>query len=154
MLREFLFVYGTLTRRIDHPLGLLVQRHATCRGEGRMRARLYLIPDPEEPGNAYPGAVPSGYDEDIVFGEIFEVHAPEALFPELDRYEACSPERPEPHEFVRRRVPVTMEEKGLLLCWSYLYAWDVARARHVPSGRVEDAEEAIVEAGPQLARVR
>ncbi|KNG95601.1 gamma-glutamylcyclotransferase family protein [Pseudaestuariivita atlantica] len=136
---EALFVYGTLRASADHPMGRLLRDHARLVGRGHIRARLYVIDDPDEPGqNFYPGALPSPDPEDRVHGEVYEVVDPEAVFPAFDRYEACSPDHPEPHEFILREVPVTMEDGATLRARSYLYSWDVGDAERVTSGRYED----------------
>ena len=105
-------------------------------GRGSIRARLYIIDDPDAPGeNSYPGALPSGNPSDRVFGELYEIHAPEIVFPKFDDSEACSPRWPEPHEFLRRTVSVTMESGEAREAVTYLYTWDVSTAERVPSGR-------------------
>lgn len=130
-----LFVYGTLLVSADHEMGRLLHDKATRIGSGWIRARLYMIDDPEEPGNRYPGAVPSGYDTDRVFGDLYRLDAPQPLLAQFDIYEACDPSRPEPHEFLRRLLPVTLEDGQTIPALSYMYAWDTAQAIPVPSGR-------------------
>ena len=136
---QHLFVYGTLRASADHPMSRLLQDHARLVGAGAIRARLYIIDDPDEPGqNFYPGALPSGRPEDQVFGEVYRILNPDAVFPAFDRYEACSPDHPEPHEFILRRVTVRMEDGRDLEARSYLYSWDVADAQRIESGRYAD----------------
>lgn len=131
-----LFVYGTLLTVADHPMGNLLRDHSVFRGRGSIRARLYMIDDPDDPGqNFYPGAQPSGDPQDRVFGELYELTNPDAVLPSFDDYEACSPNWPEPHEFLRRKVPVTLEDGTTLPAVTYLYTWDVSSAEHIPSGR-------------------
>lgn len=132
-----LFVYGTLLTVADHPMGNQLRDNATLIGTGWMRACLYQIDDPEEPGNLYPGAVPSGYNEDRVYGEVYHLHAPDKVLPAFDVYEACDASRPEPHEFLRRTISVTLESGEVVPSVSYFYAWDLSRATRVPSGRFE-----------------
>lgn len=120
----------------DHPIGNKLRQSSDLIGLGWIRACLYHIQDPEEPGNRYPGAVPSGYDHDRVHGEVYALHDDAAgLIAAFDIYEACDPSRPEPHEFMRRRVPVTLEDNRVVEAISYFYAWDLSRATQVPSGR-------------------
>lgn len=143
--RDLLFVYGTLLTTANHPLGEVLRAHASYIGKGSMQARLYWIKDPDDPRNHYPGAFPSGNPADRVHGEVYEITDPARVLPALDRYEACSEDWPEPHEFLRRSVPVRLEKGGELRCWSYFYTWDVSRARLIASGRftgppVEDDE--------------
>lgn len=133
----YLFVYGTLLTVADHPMGNRLRADATLVGAGFMRACLYVIDDPEEPGNRYPGAMPSGHEEDRVYGELYHLHAPDPLLAAFDIYEACDPTRPEPHEFLRRTIPVTLEDGQVIPSVSYFYAWDLSRAERVHSGRFE-----------------
>ena len=131
-----LFVYGTLLTTAAHPMGKLLREHGTILGHGSIRARLYIIDDPDEPGqNEYPGAVPSGSPSDRVHGEVYQLTAPDLVLHQFDDYEACSPRWPEPHEFLRRRVEVAMSDGGVMAAVTYLYTWDVSTARHIPSGR-------------------
>lgn len=119
-------------------MGARLRDGATHVGSGHMQACLYLIDDPEEAGNRYPGAVPSGYPEDRVFGEVYALHNPDQLLPVFDVYEACDPTRPEPHEFLRRSVPVTLADGSTQTAACYCYAWDLSQARRIPSGRFAD----------------
>ena len=140
MQRDHLFVYGTLGREAGHPLGDLLRAKADWVGAGSIRARLYLIDDPDEPGrNFYPGALPAPDPADRVYGEVYRVRDAAGLFPALDRFEACSPDHPEPHEFMLRPTPVRMEDGETLWAVTYFYTWDVADAARIPSGRFEGA---------------
>ena len=132
-----LFVYGTLATSSDHPLGELMRSSAAPIGQGSIRGRLYIIDDPDEPGrNRYPGALPSGHAGDRVHGEVYQLTGdPTELLAILDRYEACSADWPEPHEFMRRPVKVTLDNGELLTAQCYLYTWDVSGAEPVASGR-------------------
>jgi gamma-glutamylcyclotransferase (GGCT)/AIG2-like uncharacterized protein YtfP len=135
-----LFVYGTLLTVARHPMGNLLREHGEFAGTGSIRARLYIIDDPDEPGqNFYPGAVPSANNEDRVHGELYALHSPELVLGEFDDYEACSPRWPEPHEFLRRRVEVLLECGTVKPALTYLYTWDVTSARHIASGRFTEA---------------
>lgn len=131
-----LFVYGTLLTVSEHPMGALLRAHSDLVGKGSIRACLYMIDDPDQPGqNTYPGALPSGDPDDDVFGEVYRLREPDKVLPAFDDFEACSPRWPEPHEFVLRRVPVTMENGETLQAVSYLYSWDVSKAERIVSGR-------------------
>jgi len=134
-----LFVYGTLKSTANHQLGQLLRRHAELVGTGSIRARLYIIPDPADPTNAYPGAVPSGDPHDQVRGELYAItHDEDGLLAALDDFEHCAPGRPEPYEFVRRRVEVATDRGDLVKATSYLYTWDVSHARAVPGGDYQE----------------
>jgi gamma-glutamylcyclotransferase (GGCT)/AIG2-like uncharacterized protein YtfP len=130
-----LFVYGTLLASARHPLGDHLRTHSHALGPARLRGRLYLITDPDDPTNAYPGAIPTADPADAVHGELYALTGDvPALLATLDAFEACSPEWPEPHEFLRRRVEVVEARGRCTPAIAYLYTWDVASARHIPSG--------------------
>lgn len=136
MRHDHLFVYGTLGAAAGHPLGDLLRVHATPVGTGSICARLYVINDPDEPGeNFYPGALPSPILTDRVHGEVYRITDPAALFPALDKFEACSPDHQEPHEFALRSVEVTMDGDAPLRASTYLYTWDVTGYERITSGR-------------------
>ena len=117
-------------------MGQLLRANARSLGFGSICARLYIVDDPDAPGESrYPAALPSPNSSERVFGEVFEVLSPDVVFPELDAFEACSPEWPEPHEFLRRNVTVTMADGTECAAMTYLYTWDVSTAEHIPSGR-------------------
>lgn len=138
-----LFVYGTLLVTADHGMGRLLHNTGTRVGQGWIRARLYMIDDPEDAGNRYPGAVPSGYDEDRVYGDLYRVENPTTLIETFDVYEACDPSRPRPHEFLRRELPVTLTDGQIVEAVSYMYAWDTSRAEPVPSGRFTEVAQEV-----------
>jgi gamma-glutamylcyclotransferase (GGCT)/AIG2-like uncharacterized protein YtfP len=132
---EHLFVYGTLTAVAQHPMGDRLRAAGRFMGDGHIRARLYIIDDPDEPGqNFYPGAVPSADPTDRVYGTVYEV-TDSSVFAAFDEFEACAPGCTEPYEFLRRPVEVTLDNGQTLWATSYLYTWDVSRAEHVVSGR-------------------
>ena len=131
-----LFVYGTLLRSANHPLGAVLRDNARFIGAASIRARLYIIADPDDSTNAYPGAIPSANSLDFVFGELYGLSGdPGRLLATLDEFEHCSPDRPEPHEFLRRRIDATTADGMVMQAVAYLYSWDVSHARLVPGGR-------------------
>ena len=141
---DLLFIYGTLKAASGHPLGQLLRDNATYVGSGSIQARLYIVTEFDEQGpNSYPGALPSPDPGDRVHGEVWRVNDPNAVWPALDRHEACSDDWPEPHEFRLSRVPVAMDDGRRLLAQSYLYAWDVTGALPVPSGRFDEVAPTV-----------
>ncbi len=132
----YLFVYGTLLTSAEHAMGAKLRSQARLVGTGSIQARLYIINDPDAPGqNFYPGALPAADPNDRVYGEVYEVLKREGLFEAFDEFEACSANWPEPHEFMRRTVTVMLEDGGAQTAATYLYTWDVGDAEPVPSGR-------------------
>lgn len=142
--REHLFVYGTLLKRADHPLGGLMRARSRLVGEGSIRGRLYHICDPDDRTNFYPGAVPSGAEHERVHGEVYEIEGAAELIEVLDHYEACSPAWPEPHEFLRRRVSVRLGCGATLWALAYLYTWDISSAEWIRSGRYEESQSSAL----------
>ena len=138
-----LFVYGTLMRGFDHPMAQLLSRAADFVGEARCRGRLYLV-------KHYPGLVLSDDPAEAVFGEIYRLRQADELVREFDMYEACGEGFPEPTEYVRRMLKVTVSDGGagelrvfepqalepqVLEAWTYLYNWPVSHLPRIASGR-------------------
>jgi gamma-glutamylcyclotransferase (GGCT)/AIG2-like uncharacterized protein YtfP len=128
MISDRLFVYGTLMRGFDHPMARLLAANADFLGAARCRGRLYLI-------KHYPGLVLSDNPIDVVFGELFRLREPDALLREFDLYEACGEGFPEPTEYVRRMVPLTLDDDAVGDAWTYLYNWDVSQLPRIASGK-------------------
>lgn len=111
---DYLFVYGTLKRNKQKELHPLLAGNAQYTGTGYYQGKLYAVAD-------YPGIVPSDNLEDRVAGEVFLLHQPDMDFVLLDRYEEIGPDFPVPHEYVRCRQWVMMENQCPLSVWIYLY---------------------------------
>lgn len=116
MLEEYLFVYGTLKSTIHKPVHAIMDRCCDYLGQGTFQGKLYLI-------DHYPGAVESSDTQDQVHGEIYLIHQHQSLFEALDNYEECSADYPEPHEYQRCQVQVTLEGGKRLNAWIYLYRY-------------------------------
>ena len=128
MISDRLFVYGTLMRGFDHPMAKLLSRSADFIGEARCRGRLYLV-------KHYPGLVLSDNADDIVFGELYHLRARGELLGEFDMYEACGAGFPEPTEYLRRMLDVTLADGVASEAWTYIYNWPVTRLPRIASGR-------------------
>ena len=123
-----LFVYGTLMRGFDHPMARLLSRSADFIGEARCRGRLYLV-------KHYPGLVESDEPADIVFGEVYRLRARDELLREFDMYEACGADFPEPTQYVRKMLEVTLADGTADAAWTYIYNWPVTHLPRIASGR-------------------
>jgi len=128
MISDRLFVYGTLMRGFDHPMAKLLSRSADFIGEARCRGRLYLI-------KHYPGLVLSDDPAEIVFGELYRLRDRDALLGEFDMYEACGAGFPEPTEYLRRMLPLTLDDGAATEAWTYVYNWPVTGLPRIASGR-------------------
>ena len=123
-----LFVYGTLMRGYEHPMARLLSRSADFIGEATCRGRLYLV-------KHYPGLVESDDAGDIVFGEVYRLRARDELLREFDMYEACGADFPEPPQYVRKMLEVSLTDGTADKAWTYIYNWPVAHLPRIASGR-------------------
>jgi len=128
MISDRLFVYGTLMRGFDHPMARLLSANADFVGEAQCRGRLYLV-------KHYPGLVLSGDPADIVHGELYRLRAREAMLHEFDMYEACGESFPQPTEYLRRMLSVTLADGSAADAWTYVYNWPVTKLPRIASGK-------------------
>jgi gamma-glutamylcyclotransferase (GGCT)/AIG2-like uncharacterized protein YtfP len=128
MISDRLFVYGTLMCGFDHPMAKLLSANADFLGPARCRGRLYLI-------KHYPGLVLSDDPADIVSGELFRLRARDAMLHEFDMYEACGENFPQPTEYVRQMLPLTLDDGSATEAWTYIYNWPVAKLPRIESGK-------------------
>jgi gamma-glutamylcyclotransferase (GGCT)/AIG2-like uncharacterized protein YtfP len=128
MISDCLFVYGTLMRGFDHPMAKLLSRSADFLGPAKCCGRLYLI-------RHYPGLVLSDQPADIVFGEVYRLRARDELLGEFDMYEACGAGFPEPTEYLRRMLDVTLTDGSASKAWTYVYNWPVTGLPRIASGK-------------------
>ena len=130
---QYLFVYGTLCRNAGHPMHQLLVRHAAYAGEGHFNGRLFRV-------GHYPGAMTSSDPNDKVFGELYRLRSPQQLLSRLDAYEGCAPSDPRPHQFVRRRLRVRLDNGGEKMAWVYLLNRVTPRFPRIASGRFVASE--------------
>jgi gamma-glutamylcyclotransferase (GGCT)/AIG2-like uncharacterized protein YtfP len=128
MTSDLLFVYGTLMRGYAHPMARLLSANADFLGQASCRGRLYKV-------KHYPGLVLSNEAADVVFGELYRLRAVDDLLREFDMYEACGEGFPEPTQYVRQMLPVTLTDGNERGAWTYIYNWPVATLSRIESGR-------------------
>jgi len=128
MTSDRLFVYGTLMRGYVHPMARLLSANADFLGGASCRGRLYLV-------KHYPGLVLSDDANKIVHGELYRLRAADELLREFDMYEACGDGFPEPTQYVRKMVSVSLADGASGEAWTYLYNWPVAELTLIESGR-------------------
>ena len=128
MTSDRLFVYGTLMRGFDHPMARLLSANADFLGPATCRGRLYLV-------KHYPGLVLSDDPADLVFGELYRLRARDELLGEFDMYEACGAGFPEPTEYLRRMLDVTLADGAPSEAWTYVYNWPVTGLPRIASGK-------------------
>jgi gamma-glutamylcyclotransferase (GGCT)/AIG2-like uncharacterized protein YtfP len=128
MISDRLFVYGTLMRGFDHPMARMLSAHADFLGEARCRGRLYLV-------KHYPGLVLSADSADIVHGELYRLRARDEMLHEFDMYEACGEGFPQPTEYLRQMLSVTLDDGSATEAWTYVYNWPVTKLPRIESGK-------------------
>jgi len=126
---DYLFVYGTLRRCWASPLGAAVEARCRYVGEGYLQGLLY------DALKGYPGAVESLGADDKVHGELLEILGDGGdLLALLDEYEECADHFPHPHEYIRKRLSVTLCAGSTVQAWVYLYNHDLAGLKPIVSG--------------------
>jgi gamma-glutamylcyclotransferase (GGCT)/AIG2-like uncharacterized protein YtfP len=128
MTSDLLFVYGTLMRGFAHPMARLLSANADFLGEASCQGRLYLV-------QPYPALVLSDAAADLVHGELYRLREPGAMLREFDMYEACGEGFPEPTEYLRRMLAVTLADGAAQDAWTYIYNWPVDGLARIASGR-------------------
>ncbi len=109
--RDALFAYGTLITGVaPASVRRALARHAVRAEPGWIAAR------PVRTRAWYPAAAPD--PEGRLFGIVFFLARPKALWPRLDRYEDTH--RFGHPEFVRRRVRVRLARGGDITAWAWL----------------------------------
>ncbi|MES2623657.1 MAG: gamma-glutamylcyclotransferase family protein [Pseudomonadota bacterium] len=121
-----IFVYGTLRRAASSVIHHEWLDGCVYVANGWMRGRLYEI-------SHYPGAVESQDLRDKVVGEVYKLDTQEAL-DRLDQYEECSASFPEPHEYSRKIVEVTIGGDESVLAWAYIFNREVVNLQQIKSG--------------------
>ncbi|MDT4292239.1 gamma-glutamylcyclotransferase family protein [Methylomonas sp. MO1] len=122
---QYLFVYGTLRRnrqnQIQHPF------LADCDyiGDAFIHGELYEV-------DAYPGAIAGGIK--LVKGELYLMQNSEHTLSALDIYEECAANFPQPHEYIRRELQVSLPDGQTVLAWTYLYNRPVNELMRIHSG--------------------
>jgi gamma-glutamylcyclotransferase (GGCT)/AIG2-like uncharacterized protein YtfP len=122
-----LFVYGTLMRPFAHPMHRVLEKYAHFVAQAKVRGQLYEI-------DGYPGLILTNMNA-FVEGELYKIDDEKSLFTQLDRYEECSADFPEPHEYERIVVEIFLEDGGMTNAWLYRYNHPVDPAKLISSGR-------------------
>lgn len=126
---QLLFVYGTLRGDPSHEMFHVLARNADFLDEGKVRGRLFSL-------GAYPGMVLSEDVEDNVKGELYQVQSDrwEKVIRELDSYEGCGPDDPEPHDYRRALVDVTTASGQKVRAWAYVLNRPTTHLEEIRSG--------------------
>lgn len=128
---ELLFVYGTLKSdggtASAKPLRLALARHARLVGNAHCRGLLYRV-------SWFPALVPAPRASQRVYGELYQVLAPGPLLPLLDKFEGFDASSPARSDYLRRKMPVTLENGKTAPAWVYLYNRPVNGLELIESG--------------------
>ncbi len=124
---QFLFVYGTLRRKYNHPASTYLNKFGRFITDASMRGDLFEIA-------GYPGAVESHQSHHHVFGELYAIEDVHRLFASLDEYEECSERYPPPHEYCRKKINITTAAGENVMAWTYLYCRPTHKLQKIPSG--------------------
>jgi len=127
MKTDLLFVYGLLRTKANHEVGQYLTKNATFVAEATFQGKLYRV-------SYYPGVVPSSHKQDQVLGDVFKI--PQAnVLTELDYFEGVDPHSPAAeNEYIRKIQEVLTVQGEKLLCWIYLYNWQVDEKDRIKSG--------------------
>ncbi len=102
----------------------LLESQATWLDEARAPGRLYDL-------GSYPGMYLGESDGDWVCGDLYELHRPDVMLPQLDDYEGCGP----PESLYKRVVMVVVMSSGQRCpAWVYLYEKSVHESQRIWSG--------------------
>jgi len=128
---ELFFAYGTLRRDIKSAMSAFLANHTVYWSQAFMRGRLYDL-------DQYPGAIESAVTDDKVWGEVYQIFSAGTLFAKLDDYEECSARFAKPHEYVRKTVPVYLDNGKVLMAWCYIYNFNTDGLKRIRSGDYRD----------------
>lgn len=125
---EYLFTYGTLMRGFRVVPEWPDRVRARFAGAGQIQARLFDL-------GQYAAALPAESEQVVTRGEVFELTEPESAKALLDVYEGCQMLHPHQSLYLRKIVPVTMDDGRKLEAWVYFYNRPLdASARRIASG--------------------
>lgn len=127
MTTEFIFVYGTLRKETATSMYHVLARHCEYFSEGYMHGKLYEV-------NGYPGAVESENQDDKIYGELYRIGNSGLVFPLLDEYEECTDKYPEPHEYIRKKLTISLSGVGSIAAWVYVFNHDISNLMQIESG--------------------
>ena len=119
------FFYGTLMAGFDRRRNAGIEDQLAFVGRGCIKAALFDL-------GLYPAAVPAPDRE--VWGEIYEVSAPDEVLAALDEIEGFSTADPDRSLYLRAETEVTLAGGSTRRAWAYFYNAPLGRAQRIPSG--------------------
>ncbi len=125
---NLIFVYGTLRKKSLNSTYRLLARNANFLGEAYFQGKLYKV-------DYYPGVVRSENPDDRVRGEVYEITSQsDFVIQKLDEYEECSPEFPDPKEYVRQLWDIDYIDGEKIKAWIYIYNLPIQNLERIKSG--------------------
>ncbi len=124
---EFLFVYGTLRKALNHPLSHFLMGNATFEGMATVYGKLYDV-------GRYPALTSSNNPDDAVVGEVYRLKDVSDVLSKLDDYEGCGPNDAEPTQYRRLPMQATMSNHEKVQTWVYVYNWTTEGLTLIPDG--------------------
>ncbi len=126
---EYLFVYGSLQRKANHPAHKVLRDHARFICNAEYAGTLFMVKE-------YPGVIKSSKPGEPVKGELFLLNEPRIIFRRLDHYEGYDPNNPEQSLYVREKCPVQCisEAKDTVQAWIYLFNRPTDQLERISSG--------------------
>jgi len=125
---EFIFVYGTLRKKTATNMSHILTRYCEYCSDGYIHGKLYNV-------NQYPATIESNNSKDKVYGEIYQIVDGDLILHQLDAYEECTDKFPEPHEYTRKKIPVTLSnDANIITAWVYIFNHDISNLIQIKSG--------------------
>lgn len=124
---EFIVVYGTLHKKINSTTHSVLAHHCHCVSDGFMYGKRFDL-------NGYPGAIESSDIKDSVHGGIYNFSTSNKVLHLLDEYEECNNKFPKPHEYIRKKLPITLANGDIVSAWVYVFNHDVSFLMQIESG--------------------
>jgi len=125
MCDTLIFVYGTLRRGSTH--NHLIAAVADYLMPGHVTGHLYDI-------GAYPGLLVNPKTKHKVIGEVYRMKGGKIALTSLDDYEGCSALFAYPHEYVRQRADVELDNGKVISAWVYVYNASIKNKPEIKSG--------------------
>lgn len=124
---DYLFVYGTLLKDLQHEMSKFLASHAVFIGKGYVYGRLYQI-------SWFPGAIASNISSEKVYGSLFKVNDFRRVFKVLDKYEGVGKNFQKPNLFKRELVSVFFKDGTFYQTWVYFYNLPINDFKYISSG--------------------
>lgn len=124
---DYLFVYGTLRPAFMNTYAQFLSQHSLLVGETAFPGQLLDL-------GSYPGATYQLNSPTTVWGTVYNIGAKKsAILDQLDAYEGIGDDYDQPHEYVRRVIPVRIHNTWIN-CWVYLFNLSTDGKKVIRSG--------------------